>query len=96
MTTETKLKTLIGTVSSVSMQKTAVVSVDRYEKHPRYGKFIRSRKNYKVDDAEKVCKLGDRVEIISCRPVSKDKCFRFLRKIEETTAAPSVSAESNS
>ncbi|PIR46646.1 MAG: 30S ribosomal protein S17 [Candidatus Vogelbacteria bacterium CG10_big_fil_rev_8_21_14_0_10_45_14] len=80
---KTQLKTLSGTVVSTKMKSTIVVLVDRYEKHPRYGKFIRSRKRYKVDAENGKAEEGDRVRIISCRPISKDKYFRLLDVTEK-------------
>lgn len=77
-TPATQAKKLEGTVVSTKMQGTVVVVVERYEKHPRYGKFIRSNKRYKVDAKAGSCKEGDKVTIVSCRPISKDKHFKLL------------------
>jgi len=60
------------------MKDTIVVSVERYEKHPRYGKFIRKRKKFKVHDAGNTAKIGDKVQIIETRPISKEKSFKLL------------------
>ena len=80
--TEKNIKTLSGTVVSVKMQDTLVVAVDRYVKHPIYGKYRRTTKRYKVhspgDDSFSV---GEKVLIASCRPISKEKHFRFLQKV---------------
>ncbi|MDO8589804.1 MAG: 30S ribosomal protein S17 [bacterium] len=67
-----------GTVVSDKMKDTIVVSVERYEKHPRYSKFIRRRKKFKVHDAGNTAKVGDKVQIIATRPISKDKSFKLL------------------
>jgi small subunit ribosomal protein S17 len=74
-------KKLIGTVVSDKMQKTAVVAVERYTKHPKYGKFITSTKKYKAHNEDDVFKTGDRVEIQETRPLSKDKNFTITKKI---------------
>ncbi|KKT96321.1 MAG: 30S ribosomal protein S17 [Parcubacteria group bacterium GW2011_GWA2_45_15] len=71
-------KILSGTVVSNKMKDTIVVSVERYEKHPRYGKFIRKRKKFKVHDAGNTAKIGDKVQIIETRPISKEKSFKLL------------------
>jgi small subunit ribosomal protein S17 len=70
-------KTLRGVVVSDKMDKTVVVSVSRFVKHPKYGKYYSINKKYKVHDAENKCKVGDKVEIIETRPISKDKKFRI-------------------
>jgi len=71
-------KILSGTVVSDKMKKTVVVKVNRYVKHPKYLKFVNISKNFKAHDEENVCKPGDKVEIESCRPMSKDKTFRVI------------------
>lgn len=67
-----------GTVVSDSMDKTIVVSVETYKTHPKYLKKYRSTKKYKVHDEENKYKVGDAVEIIACRPMSKDKSYKVL------------------
>jgi small subunit ribosomal protein S17 len=71
-------KTLSGTVVSDKMKDTVVVLVERCEKHPRYGKFIRKRKKFKAHDAGNTAKIGDKVQIIETRPISKEKSFKLL------------------
>ena len=61
------------------MQKTAVVAVTRYVRHPRYGKYRRVTKRYKVHDPDNAAVPGDTVRIESCRPVSREKRFRLLQ-----------------
>lgn len=80
MTSETKKtnKTLRGEVVSDAMDKTVVVSVQRYVKHPKYGKFIKVSKRYKAHDAENAHKVGDKVVIQEVRPISKDKSFSVV------------------
>ncbi|NCO58266.1 MAG: 30S ribosomal protein S17 [Nitrospirae bacterium CG18_big_fil_WC_8_21_14_2_50_70_55] len=75
-------RTLIGEVVSDRMDKTVVVSVQRATTHPLYHKTIRLSKRYKAHDEANDCRVGDRVEIIECRPLSKDKKFRVAQIIE--------------
>ena len=70
--------TLSGIVISDKMNKTVVVSVSRFVKHPKYGKFYKVNKKYKAHDEQNKYKTGDKVEIIETRPVSKDKKFRVV------------------
>ncbi len=69
-------KTLKGVVVSDKMDKTIVVSVERFIKHPLYGKFYTLSKKYKVHDADNKYKVGDKVEIVESKPISKDKRFK--------------------
>jgi len=57
------------------MKDTVVVLIERYVKHPKYGKFIKRRKKFKAHDAGNTKKIGDTVEIIETKPISKDKHF---------------------
>jgi len=66
---------LTGVVVSTKMQDTAVVKVDRYEKHPKYGKFIKSSKKYSVHNPENNVAEGDNVVIVETKPISKTKKF---------------------
>jgi len=74
-----KSKKLDGVVVSNKMKDTIVVSVSRYFKHPKYGKFLSRQKKYKVHDAGNTCNIGDKVEIVECRPISKDKHFTLSK-----------------
>ena len=71
-------KTLIGIVVSDKMKDTIVVRVGRFLKNAKYQKYITSHKKYKVHDAGNTKKIGDKVTIESCRPISKDKSFRVI------------------
>lgn len=66
-------KRLIGVVTSDKMDKTVVVSVETRKAHPLYGKVVRYAKKYKAHDEENACKVGDRVQIIESRPLSRQK-----------------------
>jgi len=75
---ENKGNVLKGVVVSDKMDKTVVVSVSRFIKHPKYGKFYNVSKKYKAHDEENKYKMGDKVEIIETRPISKDKKFKVV------------------
>jgi len=66
-------RTQEGVVVSDKMNKTVVVKVDRLVKHSVYNKYIKRSVTYKAHDENNTCKVGDRVQIIECRPMSKDK-----------------------
>ena len=72
--------TLSGIVISDKMNKTVVVSVSRFVKHPKHGKFYKINKKYKAHDEQNKYKTGNKVEIIETRPVSKDKKFKVVYK----------------
>lgn len=74
-------KTLEGVVVSDKMQKTVVVLVERFVKHPKYGKFMKKSKKYKAHDETGVYKTGDKVKIEEVRPISRDKSFKVVGKI---------------
>lgn len=74
----TNKKKLKGTVVSDKMQKTVVVRVDRYVKHPKYGKYYTISKRYKAHDESNTYKVGDIVIIEETKPISKDKNFVVL------------------
>jgi len=66
-------RVLIGRVLSNRMDKTAVVIVERKQRHRLYGKVIATRKKYKAHDAENACQIGDLVKMIESRPLSREK-----------------------
>lgn len=73
-------RTLVGRVVSTKMQKTVTVLVERKVKHPLYGKYVRRSTKLHVH-TEFVLADGDHVEILECRPISKTKAWRVVRKI---------------
>ena len=79
---EINRKQLIGQVLESGMHKTTIVRVDSRGPHPVYKKYITQSKKYYIHDPQNECKLGDKVSIIECRPMSKLKRWR-LKKIEE-------------
>jgi small subunit ribosomal protein S17 len=73
-----KGKVLQGTVVSDKMKDTIVVLVERYEKHPKYGKFVKHKKKFKAHDAGNTKKIGEKVSIRETKPISKDKHFMVV------------------
>jgi small subunit ribosomal protein S17 len=73
-------RVLEGEVVSDKMKDTIVVKVVRFVKHPKYGKFQKLAKKFKADDKGNTAKIGDKVTIEECRPLSKDKHFRLVTK----------------
>jgi small subunit ribosomal protein S17 len=74
---------LQGTVTSNSMEKTIGVRVERMFRHPRYQKYIRRHDKYFAHDEEGRANVGDTVEIVECRPISKTKRWRLTSVIAE-------------
>ncbi len=77
---DSKKRVLSGIVMSDKMKDTIVVKVQRFVKHPKYGKFLKHAKRYKAHDPSNKHKIGETVEIEECRPISKDKHFRVVEK----------------
>ena len=77
-------KRLVGRVVSAKMEKTAVVEVERYARHPLYEKVMRLRKKYKVHDEENACRAGDTVRIVESRPLSREKHWRVEEILERS------------
>jgi len=76
-------KQLKGTIISNKMQKTVVVEVENRKEHPKYKRIYKVHKTYKAHDEEGKFKIGDKVIIEECRPLSKDKKWRVIAKIAE-------------
>ena len=75
-------KTKIGVVVSDKMDKTIVVAVTSNVKHPLYKKVVKITKKFKVHDENNDCHVGDTIEIMETRPISKTTHFRLLRIVE--------------
>lgn len=75
-------KIYTGKVINNKMDKTVVVAVTRTERHPLYGKIIRKITKFKANDEENRCKVGDTVQIIESRPLSKHKRWQVFKIIE--------------
>jgi small subunit ribosomal protein S17 len=72
---------LQGTIVSDKMQKTVVVKVERIKEHPKYKKRYKVHKKYKAHIEKGEYKVGDKVIIEECRPISKEKRWRVIKKI---------------
>lgn len=79
---QNKKQVLRGTVVSDKMQKTIVVEVARYLQHPKYQKYYQVHKKYKAHNEDESIKVGDVVDIISTKPMSKTKSFQVLAKVK--------------
>ncbi len=76
-------KTQIGIVTSNKMDKTVVVTIQDRVKHPLYNKIVDKSVKYKAHDENNECGVGDKVLIMECRPLSKDKNWRVVEIIEK-------------
>lgn len=83
MTERNYRKTRIGKVVSDKMDKTIVVAIEDSVKHPLYGKVVKRTVKFKAHDEENQCNIGDRVEIMETRPLSRDKRWRLVRIVEK-------------
>lgn len=75
-------KERIGLVVSDKMDKSIVVVIERKEKHPIYGKFVKKTTKFTAHDETNDCNEGDTVRIMETRPLSKNKCWRLVEIIE--------------
>jgi small subunit ribosomal protein S17 len=82
METRNLRKERIGVVSSNSMDKSVVVTVERKKKHPIYGKFIKMSTKFVAHDENNDCNEGDTVKIMETRPLSKSKRWRLVEIVE--------------
>jgi small subunit ribosomal protein S17 len=76
-------KEFVGIVRSDKMDKTIVVSVETKALHPLYKKYVVKTKRVKAHDEKNEAKIGDRVRVIECRPISKEKCWRLDAILEK-------------
>lgn len=80
-------KTFEGVVIKAAMKDTCTVQVERYEKHPKYKKYIRQSKKFLVHNPGNSVQVGDRVTIRETRPISKMKRFVIAARIAKVEAA---------
>ena len=78
-------RTLEGVVVSDKMDKTVVVRVERLVKDPRYQKYVRRHARFMAHDEENACGIGDRVQIIEHRPLSKRKRWKVQSTLQKST-----------
>lgn len=76
-------KTRVGKVVSDKMDKTIVVAIEDHVKHPVYGKIVKSTKTLHAHDENNECGIGDTVEVMETRPLSKTKRWRLVQIIEK-------------
>jgi len=75
-------KEFVGIVKSDKMDKTIVVAVENKTLHPLYKKYVTRIKRLKAHDEANNAKIGDRVRVVECRPLSKEKCWRLAEILE--------------
>jgi len=88
-------KRLTGIVTGNKMNKSLRVEVARLYRHPRYGKIVRGRTVCHVHDENNSAKLGDTVEIVESRPISKTKRWQLLRVVKTAAIAAVEEQESD-
>jgi small subunit ribosomal protein S17 len=81
---EGQQKTRQGVVVSDKMDKTVVVRVERLTRHPRYVRVVKRAKKFKAHDEQNQCSVGDLVEIMETRPLSKDKRWRVTKVVRKS------------
>jgi len=81
--TEQKIRTVQGRVVSNKMDKTITVVIERFVKHPIYGKFIKRSTKLHAHDESNVCNEGDLVTLTECRPMSKSKTWKLVDVVEK-------------
>lgn len=75
-------KEFVGIVKSDKMNKTIVVAVETIALHPLYKKYVKRIKKVKAHDEANEAKMGDRVRVVECRPLSKEKCWELAAIVE--------------
>lgn len=88
-------KILRGTVVSNKMNKSIVVKVDREVIHPKYKVKYKKSKKFMAHDEKNTCQIGDIVEIIECRPLSRRKRWRLLKIIKKAETTPNQKNQEN-
>ena len=76
-------KVKVGTVVSDKMDKTVVVAIEDFVRHPLYGKAVKRTKRVKAHDENNECRIGDRIRIMETRPISKQKRWRLVEIVEK-------------
>jgi small subunit ribosomal protein S17 len=83
----------VGVVTSDKMQKSVVVRVDRTLLHRMYKRYVRKSSKFMAHDENGVCKIGDTVEIVECRPLSASKRWRVRRVLRSAVQADPLAPE---
>jgi len=79
---KSRKKEFIGYVKSDKMDKTIVVAIETLTLHPLYKKYVKRIKKVKAHDEGNAAKIGDRVRVIECRPLSKEKHWKLVEVLE--------------
>jgi small subunit ribosomal protein S17 len=79
---KSRKKEFIGIVKSDKMEKTIVVSIETLALHPLYKKYVKRSKRVKAHDEKNEAKTGDRVRVIECRPISREKSWKLVEILE--------------
>ncbi len=85
-TQRNRRKAVVGRVTSDKMAKTIVVEAERMVEHPHFRKYIKRSTTYKAHDENEEARVGDVVELMECRPLSKTKYFRLTRIVRRGKA----------
>jgi len=85
-------RVILGTVTSTVMDKTVTVTVVRRVRDRRFHKFLTNRVKYHVHDEHNTCKVGDIIEIVESRPISRTKRWRLLRTITRAVSLPEAAS----
>ena len=83
---ETQARAATGKVVSDKMDKSIVVLVERTERHPLYGKFVRRSTKLHAHDENNECQVGDTVKVVETRPYSKTKTWKLVQVVEKAAA----------
>ena len=83
MTERNARKVLRGAVVSDKMDKTIVVEINTSKRHPKYGRHVKFTTKFKAHDENNEARVGDIVEVMETRPLSKDKHFRLVKIVEK-------------
>ena len=84
---------MTGVVDSISGRKTVRIVVNRLTKHPLYGKYVRRRKKMLIHDAREEARVGDTIEAVLSRPLSKNKSWRLVRVTKTGTLIATGASE---
>ena len=81
-TNKSRKKEFVGLVKSDKMNKTIVVAVETTTLHPLYKKYVKKIKSFKAHDEKNEAKIGDKVRVVECRPISKEKHWNLKEIVE--------------
>lgn len=85
-----RVASLVGVVESDRRDKTRTVVVTRLVRHPKYGKYVRHATVLQAHDETNASRLGDTVEVVPCRPLSRTKSWRIVRVVGRGETPPTI------